>query len=334
MKRSLLDKLRCPRCAGGLNLDAQKETADGVEEGVLRSNCGAVFPITNAIPRFVPSSNYGESFGFQWNRFGKTQLDSHSGLPISERRFYEYSGWTREELNGAFVLDAGCGAGRFTEIALAAGAEVVAIDLSNAVDACWANFRNHPRLHVLQADLYALPFAPESFDRVYCFGVLQHTPDVERAFKGLPRQVREGGKLAIDVYPRLWRNLFWSKYWLRPLTSRLEPAKLFALVQRSTPALLAVSRVVGRTPLLGRKLKYLIPVVNYEGVYPLSPKQLQDWAVLDTFDMLSPQHDHPQTRSRVIEWFRASGMSNIEVERRGFLVGRSTKVKTEMSQAR
>ena len=36
---------------------------------------------------------------------------------------------------GKWVLDAGCGMGRFAEIALKIGAQVVALDYSNAVDA-------------------------------------------------------------------------------------------------------------------------------------------------------------------------------------------------------
>jgi SAM-dependent methyltransferase len=325
MKRKLLDILRCPDCGGTLTLSIATATETEIEEGSLACSCGAVFPIVRAIPRFVATTNYGDSFGLQWNRFRSTQLDSHSGLPISRSRFYEFSGWQPSELKGALVLDVGCGAGRFTEISLAAGAELVAIDISNAVDACWSNFHNHPQLHVVQANLYALPFAPETFDRVYCFGVLQHTPNVDDAFHALPPVVRPGGKLAIDVYPKLWRNLFWSKYWLRPVTEKIPKETLFSLVQQATPALLQISRVLGRIPFVGRYLKYLLPVVNYDGVYPLSERQLNEWAVLDTFDMLSPTHDHPQKRDRVLEWFQSARLANVEVERRGFLVGRATK---------
>ena len=43
---------------------------------------GARYPIINHIPRFVPAGGYADDFGAQWNRFPRTQLDSHSGLPI------------------------------------------------------------------------------------------------------------------------------------------------------------------------------------------------------------------------------------------------------------
>jgi 2-polyprenyl-3-methyl-5-hydroxy-6-metoxy-1,4-benzoquinol methylase len=54
----------------------------------------------------------------QWNRFSKTQLDSHSGHPISAKRFWEATQWQTRGSRRKLVLDVGCGAGRFAEIAL------------------------------------------------------------------------------------------------------------------------------------------------------------------------------------------------------------------------
>jgi SAM-dependent methyltransferase len=283
------------------------------------------YPIVNFVPRFVPSSNYAETFGLQWNRFRATQLDSHSGHPISTDRFWKFTGWTPAELAGKRVLDVGCGAGRFTEVALGAGAHVVAIDYSSAVDACWANHRMHPRLDVVQADVYRLPFTPHQFDYVYCLGVLQHTPDVHGAFMALPHQLRAGAKLAVDIYPALLRNMLWAKYWLRPLTSRMPVNRLYSLVERTVPLLLPLSRALAHIPVVGRRAAYALPVVNYEGVYPLTEEQLKEWAVLDTFDMLAPMHDHPQTAATLRSWFEEAGLENIFVERMGFHVGRGRR---------
>ena len=61
-------------------------------------------------------------------------------------------------------MDVGCGAGRFAEIALNAGAEVIAIDYSGSVDACYTNLDIMKTLTVVQADLYNLPFRDQTFD--------------------------------------------------------------------------------------------------------------------------------------------------------------------------
>ena len=86
------------------------------EDDILKDSVGNIFPIINNIPRFVPSENYSSSFGMQWNIFAKTQLDSFSGTTISKDRFYRVTGWQENELKDSLILEAGSGAGRFTEI--------------------------------------------------------------------------------------------------------------------------------------------------------------------------------------------------------------------------
>jgi 2-polyprenyl-3-methyl-5-hydroxy-6-metoxy-1,4-benzoquinol methylase len=322
MKFWALPLLRCPRTGSALRLESD-HTVDEIETGVLvNESRSARYEIRNGIARFVGDDNYAASFGLQWNRFRRSQLDSHSGQPISRERFFRYSGWTPAELAGKLVLDVGCGAGRFAEIALDAGARVVAIDYSSAVDACAANHADRRDLTVLQADIYHLPLVRGAFDYVYCFGVLQHTPDVATAFRELPPMLAPNGRLAIDVYPRLWLNFFWPKYWLRPITRRLPAETLFRAVKRWTPRLLPVSERLSRVPVLGRKLRYLVPVANHAPDYPLTARELEEWAVLDTFDMLSPAHDHPQSLATLRRWFEDAGLDDVWVGRLGFNVGR------------
>jgi hypothetical protein len=90
--------------------------------------------------------------------------------------------------------------------------------------------------------------------------------------------------------------------------------------------LLPFSRALARLPLIGPKLRYALPVANYEGVYPLSEHQLREWAVLDTFDMFSPAHDHPQSLRTVRGWLTDARLEDVQVERKGFLVARATKI--------
>ncbi|MEX2281186.1 MAG: methyltransferase domain-containing protein [Gemmatimonadota bacterium] len=328
MKHSLLRILACPHCRG--RLIPAKEQAAGADlvSGHLQcSGCSRHYPVENGIPRFVDPHNYADSFGFQWNVFSKTQLDSYSGVPISRGRLHATTGWDWSRMQGKKILDVGCGAGRFAEVALQSGAEVVGVDYSKAIDAAQSNLSGSPRFSAVQASIFELPFVPGSFDFVYCLGVLQHTPDPQQAFARLPEQAKNGGRIAVDVYPLLWTNLFWSKYWVRPFTKKMRSDRLLRLVQRAVPSLLQMSRRLAAIPLLGRKLKYLVPVVNYESVYALSEQQLQEWAVLDTFDMLSPEHDHPKSESTVRRWLAEASLADIEVFRTGHVIGRGTKVR-------
>lgn len=326
MHSALLSKLRCPACRASLELTEAVETDGEIESGLLACRgCRAGYPITQFVPRFVASRSYVDSFGFQWNRFRRTQLDSYSGLPISRERFFRETGWRPDELQGRSVLDIGCGAGRFAEVVLAAGASVTAVDYSNAVDACWLNLGPSPGLNVVQADVYGLPFEPGSFDFVYCLGVLQHTPDVEKAFVAVTQQVRRGGRLTVDVYPRKAMTYLWPKYWIRPIARRLPLPTLFRIVEAAVPILVPVRRLLGRIPGIGRKLRYAVPIIDYSDMLPLSATQLKEWAILDTFDMYASVHDHPQSQKRVRSWFESAGFQSVEVFSAGFLVGRAAK---------
>ena len=323
MHYDLLDVLACPACGCRLGLTVTGEREAEIESGSLHcEGCGATYVIESFVPRFVPRENYAGNFGLQWNAFSRTQLDSTTGEPISRERFFAQSGWHPAEMVGRRVLDVGCGAGRFAEVALSTGARVVAIDYSSAVDACRRNLGPNGRLDVVQADVYRLPFGRARFDFVYCFGVLQHTPDVKASFVALRAQLAPGGRIALDVYPQIALNGLWPKYWLRPVTRRMRPDRLFVLVSRAVPVLWPVSLALGRVPWIGRKLRHALPVANYDGLLPLTPARLKEWAVLDTFDMLAPAHDHPQSVATVRAWFEEAGLAEYEVFRRGLVVGR------------
>ena len=127
MKPEPLNNLRCPLTGQTLisepNMTVKAEDGD-IESGWLVSQDGRNrYPIRNGIPRFVLKSNYADNFGMQWNHFAKTQLDSHSGHPISTERFWKATGWNPDDLRDRWILDVGCGSGRFAEVALSAGGQ-------------------------------------------------------------------------------------------------------------------------------------------------------------------------------------------------------------------
>ena len=326
MHIELIELLRCPQTGEKLELQSAEYLDGRVKTGWLVSQNGQHrYPIREFIPRFVASSNYADNFGMQWNLFRLTQLDSHSGQPISADRFWKATGWRPEDISGQWVLDAGCGAGRFAEVALQAGAKVVALDYSSAVDACYANLKHHPNLHLVQGDIYGLPLVRNFFPFVYSLGVLQHTPDVARAFASLPPMVLTGGRLCAEFYWKRIRTMLHMKYLLRPVTKRIPQQKLFKFLQTVMPVLLPISQQLGRIPVLGRVLKRLIPTADYTGIYPLNAHQLKEWALLDTFDMLAPEFDNPQTLLSIRHWFAKAGIVEVEVFHAGHLVGRGHK---------
>jgi SAM-dependent methyltransferase len=326
MHIEFLEILRCPKTGLRVVLkDPIYQDGQIVTALLVSENGQCCYQVRNFIPRFVPESNYADNFGMQWNKFRQTQLDSYSGHPISADRFWKATGWKSEDITGQWVLDAGCGAGRFAEVALQAGAKVVALDYSGAVDACFANLRHHPNLHVVQGDIYALPLLKGFFPFVYSLGVLQHTPDVAKAFAALPPMVGRDGRLCTDFYWKRVRTMLHMKYLIRPITKCLPQQTLFHFLERTVPTLLKTSQFLGSAPFFGRYLKRLVPVADYTGIYPLDKRQLEEWALLDTFDMLGPQYDSPQRASTIKKWMAAAGLEEIDVFQANLLVVRGVK---------
>ena len=270
------------------------------------------FRIDNGIPRFVPSENYAASFGYQWNKFRREQIDSLQGIQQSERRLRTETGWEPDWLRGKCILDAGCGAGRFLEVASRTeGCEAVGVDISGAVDAVKETLAGRTNAHLVQASIFKLPFRPGAFDGVYCIGVIQHTPDPAAAIRALARMVRAGGRIALTMYERRRFTMLYSKYWIRPLTRRLKQAHLLTAIKVLMPPAFGLSEVLFRLPVLGRAFKFAIPVANYVDDPELSWRQRYQWAILDTFDMLAPAFDTPQREGDVVGILSQEGVDGV-----------------------
>lgn len=317
MNSDHLKFLRCPRCKGQFKLVKPKITGGRVESGKLNCcKCNEDYPIVKFIPRLVNNmDNYADDFGFQWNLHYRTQYDSYSGLNISEHRFFGESGWGRD-LNGELLLEAGSGSGRFTEHAVSTGAFVISFDYSNAVEANYRNNGHYENLLIVQASIFEMPFPDEVFDKVICIGVLQHTPDPKRAFEALSAMLKYSGDLVVDAYEKLpgIKKYLETKYWVRPLTKKLSNKNLYRFckfwVNLLWPLCKLSYKLTGR-----RSLSWFLLVADYRGVYPLSEDILKEWSILDTFDMLAPEYDYPQTISSVRGWYEGLNYSEVNVKR-------------------
>jgi len=326
MKEEILEFLRCPRTNQELELSESKVVDGDIESGILQTEDGKnSYPIIDFIPRFVDKSNYADNFGKQWNKFRLTQLDGYSGTTISSDRFWKATGLSKQDCANKIFLDAGYGAGRFAEVVLRAGGTVIALDYSSSVEATRNNLKDYKNFHVVQADIYAIPLKENCFDIVYSLGVLQHTPNVELAFKSLPKFVKPSGMLCTDFYWKRFRTLLHSKYLVRPFTKRMNQEKLFSFLEKFSHHMLSMSIFLQKLPFLGLLLMRLIPVANYNGVYSLSRNQLNEWALLDTFDMLAPKFDNPQKAKDIHKWMLEENFKDISILHANLLVIRGIK---------
>lgn len=274
-----------------------------------------VFPCTQGAFRVATEQNYTDSFGLEWHVFRQTQLDSFSGTNISKKRFFATTRWDRD-MKDQNILEVGCGAGRFTEVVLKhTNANLFAIDYSNAVNANYRNNGPHKRLKLFQADMFHMPFADNSFDKIFCLGVLQHTPDFKKALECMVRVLKPGGELVIDFYPvKGWYTTLNAKYLLRPFLRKIEHRKLLALTRRMVGGVKRFYFFNKRNGL--NRLNRFLPISEMPAALMacLNDKETEEWMVLDTFDMFSPAYDKPQRPRKVKQWFIELDLINVEAE--------------------
>src|SRR5258706_10000809 len=207
-------------------------------------------------------------------------------------------------MKGERILEAGSGAGRFTEVLAATGARIFTFDYSDAVVANFQNNAAKGDITFFQGDIYRIPFPKASFDRVICLGVIQHTPDVHKTFQCLAEMVRPGGHLAVDFYQKILQQMLHWKHVMRPLTKRMKADRLYRVVSWYAPKLMPIAKVMRKIG--GRARARLVPILDQsDKAVPLAVQR--DLTILDTYDALSPAYYKPQTHATIAAWFAECG---------------------------
>jgi SAM-dependent methyltransferase len=275
--------------------------------------------VVNGIPRFVPPDNYARDFGQQWNLFPTTQLDSVSGLSLSEERLSRCLRGELSGLAGKLVLEAGSGAGRFTEILLKHGAIVHSFDYSNAVEANALNNGSHENLTLAQADIREMPFEKTRYDYVICLGVLQHTPSPEESIGKLWEMVKPGGRLVFDHYRYVWKFQLPPPFGsagivYRWLALKLPPKKRFGFVKRMVDFWFPIHWNARHSLLAQRIIRRFSPVHFYYPDIPLKDRQMfYEWALLDTHDSTTDHYKHLRSPEQIRKTLMDLGAQDIHV---------------------
>jgi SAM-dependent methyltransferase len=264
MKKKLLDFLACPTCGGDILMPyASKYEGNEIIEALLSCRkCLREYKVERGVPRFVDISKIEEekaqtarNFGWERNKFDQ----------VDEKYEEQLLGWLQPVkpsfFEGKVVLEGGCGKGRHTLIAAKWGAkEVVAVDLSDAVEVAFEKTRHLPNAHIIQADIFKLPLK-RKFDYAFSIGVLHHTPSPKDAFISLASRVKENGAISAWVYGA--ENNEWITKYVNPIrekiTSKMNLELLYHLSKIPTFFLFVGSKLIYR-PLsntaFGKKLFY------------------------------------------------------------------------------
>jgi SAM-dependent methyltransferase len=311
-----------------------------IKSGMLHCEmCGRVYPIVDGIPRMLPDSadefaDMMEGFGIprHTRRENKSHLEQFRQLHDATRqastfeslhysspgfdencRFFENAtGYSSRQLSGKTVLDAGCGTGRFMEVAASMGAHVVGIDLSRSVDRAYRDTRFKPQTDFIQGDVMNPPLRSESFDALYSIDVLNHTPDTRQAFQSISQLLRPGGRAAIWMDQRFLTengnhacHRFSTRLsqelsdGMRVVTTRL-PHRMLHYACVGLAPIGELKRIAGTNRILKSMFApiLLLPVSDHP-----------NWSVRlgNIFTWFAPPNQWKHTTQEVLSWFEAEG---------------------------
>src|SRR4051812_14058571 len=257
MHIDLLTLLVCPECRESLTLDDERTMAgDHVATGTLRCARGHHYPIVNRVPRFVQhaldadQARTRDSFGYEWTKLYPEHGHTNPEWQAERDIFLEYTRTVPSDFKGRLIIDAGCGNGRYAKLANDWGARVVAVDISDAVEIASVNVADRPGVDVVQADLFKLPFRPDTFDAAYSVGVLHHTPDAKGAFMSIKGLVKRGGWFGIFIHAQGNRVLYFMNRKLRGWTSRAS----YRTTWNFSLFLTGAGKVLEKIPMIGPML--------------------------------------------------------------------------------
>lgn len=243
-----------------------------------------------------------QSFGFEWREYSRFGWDDPVyDLAREKQVFLHKSLLDPAELEGKVVLDAGCGNGRYAYWAASYGSHVIALDLGDGVESASKNTAEVPGIQVVQADIFALPFAEKCFDTAFAIGVLMHTGDARKASGCLASKLKPGGSLTVHVYGRGNPIYELVDGALRRWTTRMSIPEL-QIFTRRTYALRRFAERLGVAGFLGRFVR-LDP----------HPHCIFDWYSAPC----ATHHTYPE----VCDWFAQAGLAVVATNERSDLGG-------------
>ena len=337
MRERLLQWLVCPACGDELTLKVSYWEGGEIIEGMLRCLCGEIFPIIGGVPRLLcgtlrkkllqlyPDFFHRHSELLDGVVTSKENSVSERKKATMDRFSYEWIHFSDYDCDnfktfiaplpagffkGKLGLDVGCGGGRHARQAVELGAEIASIDLSQAVDVAYRNNPDNELIHVIQADVYNLPFSHGTFQFIYSLGVLHHLPEPESGYQALLPFLCKGGSLFVWIYAYALRKV--ALEILRSVAQRLSSenirrmACLCNLVDYGI--FINLYRLTENLPVLGRLIKRYSPLRVKEYATYGFRVGYTDW-----FDRLSAPITNYYKENEMHHWLKRSGLCNTKL---------------------
>lgn len=165
-------------------------------------------------------------FGNEWLKFNNF---SDKSIKAAAEEYFDILDETIVN-KSTYVLDIGCGTGRWTKYLASKAGFIEAIDPSNAIFAADKLLSNVENVRLSKASIDTLPFPDQTFDFAMSVGVLHHIPNTQQALIDCVKKVKKGGYFYVYLYYNLdrrrfiFKTLFLFVDFVRNIISRL-PSK-------------------------------------------------------------------------------------------------------------
>ena len=249
------------------------------------------------------------AFGEEWEKFA-----IHDDESVRELR-KEYFDIIDETIvnKNTYMIDIGCGSGRWTDYFTEKAGYIEAIDPSDAVFVADRMLGKKDNVRITKASVDTIPWDDETFDFGMSVGVLHHIPDTKKAMIECVKKIKKGGHFYVYLYyrfdnrGRLFKAFFYISNALRLVISRL-PAKIKRGVCDTLAVLIywPLSRFAGLLKRMGwHQLSGKIPLEAYANKPFYNLRN-------DCLDRFGTKLEHRFLRTEVEAMMIEAGLNNIK----------------------
>ena len=149
----------------------------------------------------------GKVYGSLWKKFSKKE--NHNAKNYILERFKNFKSFSNNFFKDKTIIDVGCGGGRYSNaLRLLKAKSVVGVDYGDeGISVAKKNY-NFKNIYFKKQNILNLKFKKDTFDIVFCNGVLHHTNDFKKGIKEVHRICKPGGYIFLYLYGT--GGLFWS----------------------------------------------------------------------------------------------------------------------------
>jgi SAM-dependent methyltransferase len=251
-----------------------------------------------------------EEFGEEWLKFHEF---SDEMISKSVGEYFDII--TDAIINkNSYVIDIGCGSGRWTKVMAPRAGFIEAVDPSNAIFAADRLLKNIDNIRLTKASINTLPFDDETFDVAMCVGVLHHIPNTQQAMMDCVKKVKRGGYFYTYLYHDISHKGFFTRTaFAISDTLRRGISRLPGGVKKFVCDIIAVCVYLPLVS-LSRFLSWL-GLKRFANKIPLADYSNKAFFVMrnDALDRFGTRLEQRFTRQQVEQLMRVSGLAEIVI---------------------